>query len=58
MFGAVPYLLRTPYVPSALTETEINQIHRSSIDRYTMNIVGIVESDKILSKILFCLGLN
>jgi hypothetical protein len=27
------------------------------MDIYTMNIVGIVETDKILSKILFCLVL-
>jgi len=45
MFGAVPYLLHTPDVPSVPRETEINQIHRSSIDRYTINIVGIVETD-------------
>ena len=58
MFGAVLYLLHTLYIPSAPRETEINQIHRFSIDRYTMNIVGIVETDKILSKFLFCLGLS
>jgi hypothetical protein len=58
VFGAVLYLLHTPYVPSAPRETEINQIHRSSIDRCTTNIIGIVETDKIFSKILFCLGLN
>jgi hypothetical protein len=56
MFGAAPYLLHTPHVPSAPRGTEINWIHRSSIDRYAMNIVGIVEIDKILSKIVFCLG--
>ena len=58
MFGAVPYLLHTTYVPSAPRETEINQIHRSSIDRFTMNLIGRVETEKIFSKILFCLGLS
>jgi hypothetical protein len=58
MFGAVPYQLHTPYVTSVPRQTEINQIHRSSIDRYTMNIFGIVETDEIFSKILFCLGLS
>lgn len=57
MLGAVPYLLHALYFTFAFGETEINQIHDYSMDRYTMNIAGIVETDKIFSKIRVCLVL-
>jgi hypothetical protein len=53
VFGAVSYLLHTPNVPSAPRETEINQIRRFSIDRYTMNIVGYSKPIKYFLKLSF-----